>query len=325
LPIPKATLSKTVNKSTAAIGDILTFKIAATTIVFSPATLVDVLPGGLTYVKGSATVNGAAVEPTVSGPRLIFSSIVPTAGAIEITLRAAVNASATTGTLTNRAQLIHPNGTIVATAQAKVEIRPEPVFDCGDIIGKVFDDKNSNGLQDEGEPGIPAARVTSVKGELITTDKHGRYHIACADIPDSKIGSNFILKLDTRSLPTGYRVTTENPRVVRLTRGKLTKINFGASVSRVIKLDLTDKVFAAGQVGVPAKIQAALVSLMDVLDQEPSTIRLQYHVGPEGKAIASERMKLVQSVIAEMWNEKGGRYKLPIETRLLQSQQKAAN
>jgi large repetitive protein len=325
LPIPQATLSKTVNKSTAAIGDVLTFKIAATTIVFSPANIVDILPGGLTYVKGSAVVNGATVEPTVSGPRLTFNGIVPTGGAIEITLRAAVNASATTGTLTNRAQLIHPNGTVVATAQAKVEIRPEPVFDCGDIIGKVFDDKNSNGIQDDGEPGIPAARVTSVKGELITTDKYGRYHIACADIPDGKIGSNFILKLDTRSLPTGYRTTTENPRVVRLTRGKLTKINFGASVSRVIKLDLTDKVFAAGQVAIPAKIQAALTSLMTMLDEEPSTIRLQYHVGAEGKAIATERMNLLQSIIVNMWKEKDGRYKLPIETRLLQNTQKAAN
>ena len=34
-------------------------------------------------------------------------------------------------------------------------------------------------------------------------------------------GSNFILKLDTRTLPTGYRMTTVNPETVRLTRAHL--------------------------------------------------------------------------------------------------------
>lgn len=31
---------------------------------------------------------------------------------------------------------------------------PDPTFDCTDIIGKVFDDRNANGSQDEGEPGL---------------------------------------------------------------------------------------------------------------------------------------------------------------------------
>ena len=52
------------------------------------------------------------------------------------------------------------------------------------------------------------------------------------------IGSNFIVKLDPRTLPTGYRVTTENPRKVRLTRGKMVKLNFGAAITRLVKLDL---------------------------------------------------------------------------------------
>jgi uncharacterized repeat protein (TIGR01451 family) len=331
LPIPKPTFTKTANNGTAKIGDALTFTIKATTVVFSPADVIDQLPGGLSYVKGSSTVNGAALEPVISGKRLTFANIVPVNGEILITLTAMVNASAKDGKMTNTAQLFHPNGSVLATAKATVEIRPEPVFDCGDIIGKVFDDRNHNGIQDaetspyEPERGIPNVRVVTVNGVLITTDKHGRFHIPCADIPDKKIGANFILKLDPRSLPSGYRMTTENPKVVRLTRGKMSKLNFGATISRVIRLDLTDTVFTAGGLSVSPKLKSAVGKLVGILDEEQSTVRLQYHVGAEGKAIASRRLKLIEDYIASQWQQQSGRYKLPIETRLVHQDQKASN
>jgi hypothetical protein len=103
------------------------------------------------------------------------------------------------------------------------------VFDCSELLGKVFEDTNRNGYQDEGEPGVPGARVATVNGQLVTTDQFGRYHIACAAVPDARIGSNFVLKLDTRSLPLGWEPTTDNPRSIRLTRGKFGELNFGVA------------------------------------------------------------------------------------------------
>ena len=38
---------------------------------------------------------------------------------------------------------------------ATVRVMPDPDFDCSDVIGKVFDDANLNGVQDPGEAGIP--------------------------------------------------------------------------------------------------------------------------------------------------------------------------
>ncbi|WP_201285405.1 hypothetical protein [Chelativorans xinjiangense] len=105
-------------------------------------------------------------------------------------------------------------------------------FGCSDVIGTVFDDQNGNGYQDAGEPGLPGVRLATVSGWLITTDAHGRFHVACANEEAGRIGSAFIMKLDARTLPTGYRLTTENPRVVRLTAAKTTKLNFGASIGR---------------------------------------------------------------------------------------------
>lgn len=105
-------------------------------------------------------------------------------------------------------------------------------FECADVIGKVFDDRNGNGYQDQGEAGLPGVRVATTEGWLVFTDNHGRFHVTCAARPESGIGSNFIMKVDTRSLPTGYQLTTENPGMVRLTAGRLAKLNFGASVAR---------------------------------------------------------------------------------------------
>jgi hypothetical protein len=103
-------------------------------------------------------------------------------------------------------------------------------FGCADVVGKVFDDRNGNGYQDEGEPGLGGVRVATMQGWLIVTDEHGRFSVPCADRPDGRMGSHFVMKVDTRTLPSGYRMTTENPGMVRLGAGKLGKLNFGAAL-----------------------------------------------------------------------------------------------
>src|SRR5690606_10498842 len=159
----------------------------------------------------------------------------------------------------------------------------EPVFDCGDIVGKVFDDLNRNGYQDDGEPGLPGVRIATVRGSLVTTDKHGRVHGACADLPDNRIGSNFIMKLDTRTLPAGCRLTTENPRVIRLTAGKMSKLNFGASIGRVVRLDLTDAAFEPATATLKPKWQKGIDRLIEALESEPSTLRIGYGAASDAK------------------------------------------
>ena len=93
---------------------------------------------------------------------------------------------------------------------------------------------------------LPAARVATVNGQLITTDEHGRYHITCAAVPDGQIGSNFVLKLDTRTIPEGYTPTSDNPQSIRLTRGKISELNFGIQKARVVHIDLDQRAFVAG-------------------------------------------------------------------------------
>ncbi|WP_274626754.1 DUF7507 domain-containing protein [Arvimicrobium flavum] len=285
-------------------------------------TVTDLMPAGFRFVEGSASVDGASVSPAVNGRRVSFRDLsVAGGGELVIRLQLVALSSAGPGKHVNTAVVTDGGGNpLTPDGTATVEIVADPVFDCGEIIGKVFDDKNRNGYQDDGEPGLPGVRVATVKGVLVTTDKHGRFHVACADLPDQRIGSNFIMKLDTRTLPTGYRLTTENPRVVRLTAGKMTKLNFGASIGRVVRLDLKDDAFEPGDVTLKTRWNEGIDQLIDVLRKEQSVLRLSYVDAGADPALAHERLQQVGDLIRKKWGERRGQYRLEIETRVEVSQ-----
>ncbi|YBV95059.1 choice-of-anchor D domain-containing protein (plasmid) [Phyllobacteriaceae bacterium JZ32] len=277
----------------------------------------DIIPSGFRYIDGSATIDGVAVAPVVAGQRVRFDNVAlgPNAEVV-IRLQMLALSSAEPGKHTNKATVNGLDGNPLAPeARADIEIMIEPVFDCGDIIGKVFDDLNRNGYQDKGEPGLPGVRIATVRGSLVTTDKHGRFHVACADLPDSRIGSNFIMKVDPRTLPAGYRLTTENPRVIRLTAGKMSTLNFGASIGRVVRLDLADAAFEPGTITLKQQWQKGIDQLITALESEPSTLRIGYGAAADAK-LARQRIEALEEDITERWKSVRGRYELNIETRV---------
>src|SRR5262249_56870138 len=123
----------------------------------------------------------------------------------------AVGAGAGEGEFINRAQAFAgPTGPAISKeADATVRVVPDQTFDCTDVIGKVFDDANGNGRQDPGEKGLPGVRVMTAQGLGAITDQYGRFHITCAIVPNESRGTNFVLKLDDRTLPSGFRLTTD--------------------------------------------------------------------------------------------------------------------
>ncbi|MGH1538648.1 MAG: OmpA family protein, partial [Gammaproteobacteria bacterium] len=82
------------------------------------------------------------------------------------------------------------------------------------------------------EAGIPGVRLATVEGLLVETDEYGRYHLADINGGRWERGRNFILKADPSTLPEGSEFTTENPRVLRITQGLMSKINFGVKLPK---------------------------------------------------------------------------------------------
>ncbi len=317
IAIAKTTPLKNVVK-----GQLVPYTITLTNTFGFPLTgviLRDNFPAGFKYVEGSAIVDNQQREPMVDGLSLNWGDItIDSLATTTVKLLLIVGSGVGEGEYVNTAQsfifgLADP---VSGLASATVRVVPDPTFDCSDIIGKVYDDRNANGYPDAGEPGIAGARVVTAQGLITTADKYGRFHIVCAAVPNADRGSNFIVKLDERSLPSGYRVTTENPRVQRLTRGKAVKFNFGASLHRVVRLDLADAAFVPAAAAVQEHWQYVLDDLIVQLREGPSVLRLSYLGDTESAALAKRRLKAIEKLIKKRWNALNCCYNLPVETEL---------
>lgn len=303
------------------IGQLVPYTITAkntSTNDYSDLDLLDTLPPGFKYVKGSASIDGVKVEPTVNGRTLTWPDQDIDAGITKTyKIILVVGTGVQPGEYTNRAQILGSGTTISNIATATVRIIPDPVFDCSEIIGKIFDDKNTNGYQDDGEVGIPNVRIATLNGLLVTSDAHGRFHIACAEVPDSERGSNFLMKLDERTLPTGYRITTENPRSVRVTRGKMTKLNFGAAIHRVVRIDMHDNAFVPNNIDLKPQWQKQIDTLPELLKDTPTVVRFAYEAKHEGEDLARKRLKHVVKTLRDDWGNKDCCHEIMIEEELI--------
>ncbi len=291
-------------------------------IALQDMVIIDRLPPGFKYVEGSSRFDGNPVKPVVSGngAELRWENVTllpyePNKKEYVIKLLLVVSSGVGQGEYVNRA-LVHSNlsGEDSGIASATVRVIPDPTFDCTDIIGKVFDDANLNGYQDEGEKGLPGARVVSARGLIAKTDAQGRYHVSCAAVPNEARGSNFILKLDDRSLPTGYRLTTKNPLVQRVTRGKAIKFNFGAALHRVVRLDIADGVFEPGSTEMRPQWKPRIELLLAELRKAPALLRISYLADVEEPKVVKARAESVKREIAGRWEKSS--YRLTIETEI---------
>jgi uncharacterized repeat protein (TIGR01451 family) len=281
-------------------------------------TVVDRFPAGFRYVEGSARLDGEPREPAVAGRDLMWTGLTVTPdGRHELRLLLAVGAGVGEGEFVNRAQAMsaRTGRAMSGEASATVRIVPDPALDCTDVTGKVFDDANRNGLQDEGELGIPQVRLATARGLLATTDQFGRFHITCAITPHEGRGTNFVLKLDDRTLPSGFRASTSNLQVQRATRGKALEFNFGASIHRVIGLDLADAVFEPGTIEMRPIWLPRLELLMTELRAAPAVLRLSYLADLEEPQLVERRLDALREQIDTAWHatENCCAYELAIE------------
>ncbi|MEN8181383.1 MAG: hypothetical protein ABFS46_02485 [Myxococcota bacterium] len=278
--------------------------------------IVDRFPAGFRYVEGSARIEGVPVEPTLNGQELVWTDVsAGTSNPRTLVLLLAVSAGVGEGRYLNRAQAFSnlTGEALSGEATATVRVIPDPTFSCTDVLGKVFDDANRNGVQDSGERGLPGVRLVTARGLKATTDPHGRYHITCGVTPREGRGSNFILKLDDRTLPSGYRMSTRQVQVQRATPGKALRFNYAASIHRVVGLDMADAVFEPGSTEMRAQWRPRIDLLLEELKKSPATLRLSYVADVEDARLVDQRLAAVKKEIAEAWQALDCCYRLTIE------------
>lgn len=326
-------ITKTTSLTSVVRGSLVPYTITATNLYGAPLyalSIVDRFPAGFKYKSGSARLDGMPAEPRINGRELVWENLelqVNQKHTIQLLL--VVGSGISEGKFVNRAMVRNTaNGALVRNAAvasgaaspgdatATVRVIPDTDFDCTDVIGKVFDDRNLNGRQDSGEEGLFGVRVVTARGLMATSDEYGRFHMTCVAVPDEDRGSNFILKLDERSLPSGYRLTTENPRVQRATRGKMIRFNFGATIHRVVRIDIADGAFEPNTSEIRTQWRPKIAQLLEELKKAPSVLRLSYLGDVEPESLVRERLETLKKIIVDQWEKLNIGYRLTIETEI---------
>lgn len=231
-------LIKTGDRAAAEPGDTVIYRLALKntgTAAASNVVITDRLPLGLEYLPNAlrtsittdtATTPGTIQPATTSNRQVTFTypSLAPQQ-TLNIVYAAVVTPDAIRGNGRNQAQ--EPRSNI---ASHQLRIRPGILSDCGTLIGRVFVDKNFDGEQQPGEPGVPNAVVYMDDGNRITTDPDGLFSLANV-ISGHRTGT-----LDLSSLP-GYTLApnryfierNSQSRLVKLAPGGLVRMNFAVT------------------------------------------------------------------------------------------------
>jgi large repetitive protein len=312
------TITKTTPMVDVTRGQMVPYTITVRNTWQFPLTDVEVIdryPVGFKYIEGSARFDDQPLEPTSANGQLLWQGLtLAPDGEHTIKLLLAPGAGVTEGKFTNYAGVQHnvTGQALSGEASATVRVVPDPTFDCTDVTGKVFDDANRNGLQDEGETGIAGARLVSPMGIAALTDEYGRFHIACAITPREGRGSNYMLKLDDRTLPSGYRPSTDAFQIKRATRGKALHFSFGASINRVIGLDVADAVFMPDSTEMRPQWRPRVGLLLEELQKGPAVLRLSYLADVEDPNLVEKRVDAMTKLISDAWAEQHS-YRLVVE------------
>lgn len=198
--------------------------------------MTDTLPLGVRYLpqslQGSITTGNTttpvSLPPAQTANRTVtFTYPTPLAPQQTLTIAygAVVTSDAVRGDGRNVAQEARSN-----IASFQLRIRPGILSDCGTLIGRVFVDKNFNGEQEPGEPGVPNAVVYMDDGNRITTDPNGLFSVANV-IAGNRTGTLDLSSLPGYSLAPNLRFIESNSqsRLVRLEPGGMARMNFAVT------------------------------------------------------------------------------------------------
>jgi len=237
-------IRKTSDRATAQPGDTVIYRLSLKNQGDSGLdnlVVTDTFPIGFKFLPKSVggAIDEASVNITteVNGRQVTFktSSILETGKTLNIVYAAQLTPDAVRGSGQNTA-IVNAQRTdndfAVQDGPAihLMRIRSGIISDYGTIIGRVFVDKNFDGEQQKGEPGVPNAVIFLENGTRITTDANGLFSVANV-LPGAHVGV-----LDLSSLPgyslapnTRFRERNSQSRLVRLEPGGLVRMNFAVT------------------------------------------------------------------------------------------------
>jgi hypothetical protein len=108
-------------------------------------------------------------------------------------------------------------------------------------------------------------------------------------------------------------MSTDAVQIQRVTRGKAARFNFGASIHRVVGIDLSDAAFEPGSTTLRIQWRPRVDLLVAELRKGPAVLRLSYVADIEDAALVERRVQAIKQQVTEAWKTANAGYVLTIE------------
>lgn len=227
-------VQKNARDASVELGDFTNYSITVTNngdVLARDIKLQDTLPRGFSYVPNTMRVDGKPVTDPEGGkgPYLTLGlGNLAVNSSAKVEYRVLVGPNALNGDGINRARVVEKSGLSSNEAQAKVKVRPGVFSSDAFVVGKVYTDCNRNGMQDQGELGVPGVRLYMEDGSYVITDREGKYDFYGIS------PKTHVLKLDRTTLPAGVELISQSnrnagdpsSRFVDVKRGELHRADF---------------------------------------------------------------------------------------------------
>jgi len=245
-------ITKVASRSSVVRGDIVTYTVSATNnsgrdfpaggpgggVLFQ-----DTPPAGFRYVRGSARLETPGGLITVAQPPNLRASSNALVFGVEVGLAQPAGVPFLNGqtlrltyqlrvgtrvkseqAYTNKVYLRTPGGEALTPDTAvSVRVVADPEFDMGAVLGRVFCDKDGDGVLDPDEQGVGGVRIYGDHGWKSVSDRFGKWHLR------RMRPGNHLVKLDENSLPPGSKIVGPVKHIIYVTPGLVVKRDFGVT------------------------------------------------------------------------------------------------
>jgi len=252
---PFLKVTKQSSRRVVEIGDVITYTVKLTNTsnddIVHDFVVEDVLPHGFKYRKNSTLMDDEKMaDPQIQeavGKRLAmswtFNDTLRAGKSFTMKYRIIAGMNSREGINTNevmaRAHTLRGFPVISNLATADVILKPGLFSDRGLIIGKVYYDRNANGIHDDNEETVKGVELIMENGARIITDEFGKY-----SVPDVEAGMH-VIRVNERTLPVLSEIILDSPDYLGDTRSKMVRVA-AASIAKAN--------FALREISVPGKI-----------------------------------------------------------------------
>jgi uncharacterized repeat protein (TIGR01451 family) len=229
---------KCVNNKNTQIGDILSYTVIIRNIGHGnimDITIKDKLPYDFKYISGSAIMNNIPCEPYDNGILIWHVDKLSEGGSITLSYNVIIGVDAGTGIKENTVVVTgtDEHGEYVSSRDviAEVRVREGLFAHRGIIVGKVYEDKNHDGIQQSDEYGLSGVKLLMEDGTMVVTDEYGRY-----SIPAVTSGIH-IMTVDKSTIPFDAILS---PQYLYVPEGGIVDVDFGvvkSSDNTVVDMD----------------------------------------------------------------------------------------